>query len=224
MEGLGQELAAADVEDEGHPGLGQAGPDGVEIDVGGREVPGGVRGHPKGRDPSFECLFQGQEGACRVVEGQVADGLQPGVGRAEGGHRPVEGLRAAVEHARILAPGEVDQGEGRKDQLGVDPQGIEDAGAHLGIEGPGGHPALGALQDLGTDLEVPVGLPEVGQAGHQLRGARPGAVQPQGGEPVADALVGELTQPLGRLHEMAVGIEDCGFHETPQRFRPSGPA
>ena len=109
----------------------------------------------------------------------------------------------------------MDQGEGRKDQLGVDLEGIEDAGAHLGIEGPGGHPSLGALQDLGTDRLVPVGLPEVGQAGHQLCGARPGAVQPQRGEPVADTLVGELAQPLGRLHEMAVGVEDCSFHETP---------
>ena len=62
---------------------------------------------------------------------------------------------------------------------------------------------------------MPVGLPEVGQAGHQLCGARPGAVQPERGEPVADTLVGERAQPLGRLHEMAVGVEDRGFHGPP---------
>ena len=81
---------------------------------------------------------------------------------------------------------------------------------------PGGHPALRALQHLGTDLLVAVGLPEVGQAGHQLCRAGAGAVAAQGAEPVADPLVGELAQPLGRLHEVAVGVENCCFHETPR--------
>ena len=35
VERLGKELPAPDVEDEGHPGLGETAPDGVEVDMGG---------------------------------------------------------------------------------------------------------------------------------------------------------------------------------------------
>ena len=67
----------------GTPGLGQTGPHRVEVDVGGREVPGRVGGHPHGSDARIERDRQGVERAARVVERQVADGLQALVGGAE---------------------------------------------------------------------------------------------------------------------------------------------
>ena len=125
VERLGQELASPDVEHEGHPGLGQAGPDRVEVDVGGREVPGCVRGHPERGHSRLERLLQGAHGPAGIVEGQIADGLEPGVRSAEGDHGPVEGLGPAVEQFGILAPGEMGQGEGGEDELGVYLEGIE---------------------------------------------------------------------------------------------------
>ena len=212
---LGQELPAPDVEHEGHPGLGQAGPDRFQVDVGGREVPRGVGGEPDGRHAGLQRLLEGPQSPPGIVERQVAHRLEPLVRGTKCAHGPVQGPGPAVEHVGVLAPGEMGQREGREDELGLDLEGIEHPGAHLGVEGPGGHPALGALQHLGPDVLVAVGLPELGQACHQLGRPGPRSLQAERAEPVPQLRIGESAQPLGRLHEVAVGVEDPGVHGPP---------
>ena len=58
VEGLGQQLAAADVEDERHARLGQTGPHRFDVDVRRREVTGGVGRDPHRRDAFGERLVQ----------------------------------------------------------------------------------------------------------------------------------------------------------------------
>ena len=191
VEGLGQELAPTHVEHEGHARLGQPGPDRLEVDVGRREGARRVRGHPQGGHAGVERGLERVDGPFGAVEGQVADGLETVVGRAERRHGPVERLGPAVEDVEVLAEGEMPGGERREDELGRDPEGVEHPGAHVAVEGTRGHPALGTLQDLGADVGLALGRPQVGQARHQL--GRPAARSPQaeGGQALAHRGVGE---------------------------------
>ena len=129
----------------------------------------------------------------------------------------VQGLGPAVEDLGIPAPGEVAEGEGGEHQLRTNLQGIEHAGAHLGVECSRRHPPLGALEHVAPDLLVPVRLPELGQAGHQFGRPCPGALQAKRGELATDCIVGELAEPVRCLHQVAVGVEYRSFHRAPRQ-------
>ena len=107
------------------------------------------------------------------------------------------------------------QGEGREDELGIDLQGIEDTGADFRVEGTRGHPPLRSPQDIRPDVLPPVGLPEVREARHQLGRAGAGAFEAQGAESLAQPGVCECGEPVGRLHQMTVGVEDPCVHGPP---------
>ena len=111
-----------------------------------------------------------------------------------------------------------------EDELRMDAQGVEDPGAHLGVEGAGCHPALRAPQHVRTDLLVAVGVPDARQLRHQLGRPRPGARQAERFEAAAQRLVGELAEPVRRLHQVAVGVEDRSVHGGPPQFQVVRPA
>ena len=84
---------------------------------------------------------------------------------------------------------------------------------------PGAIQPFGALQHLGPDVLVAMGLPELGQARHELGRPGPRSLQAEGAQPVAQLRVGIPAQPLGCLHEVTVGVEDPGFHVAPRSHR-----
>ena len=84
---------------------------------------------------------------------------------------------------------------------------------------PGAIHPFGPWSTSRPDLLVPVRFPELGQAGHQFGRPGPGTLEAQRGQPAADRFVGELAEPVRRLHQVAVGVEYRSVHWAPRQVR-----
>src|ERR1700722_19291195 len=202
------------MKNEWHSGLGESGPQWIEIGMRGREVTGSLRRYPNRCYPLVDCLFERQDCSFRVSEGYKADGHEARIRITKCRHRPVECLGAPIEDAEILAPRELDQGEGREDQLCVDPEGIEHPRADFGVKSTRSHPALRPREHLGADLLVAVLLPEVRKACHQVIRLRSGTFKGERQELVSDLGIGEGPQPILSFHQVTVGVEDRCRHQV----------
>ena len=161
VERLGQQLAAADVEHERHarprpggprPGRGRRGP--------ARSRPGAPTA-PRRRPRRRRALARAaRRHAPGRRAGRKPTALRRGSGAQNATMARLSASVPAVEDVEVLAAGEVAQREGREHELGVDPQRVEHAGAHVGVEGAGRHPALRARDHLGADLLLTVRVPQ----------------------------------------------------------------
>ena len=190
----------------------------------GEKSPGASEGTHTAATPSSSASSSVASARAGSFRGEEPDRLEPGIGGAESNHGPVERLGPSVEDVRVVSRPEVAERERREDELRVDAERVEHAGAHVGVERPRRQPALGTLQDLGPDLLVPVRIPQVRELRHQLLGAGTRSEQAERLEAAPHGFVGELAEPIRRLHKVAVGVEYRSIHRAPRRCQVVRPA
>ena len=116
------------------------------------------------------------------------------------------GTRASVEQLGVVA-GELRRRERAEHELAVEAQEVEGSASFRGIEGPQRVPALGLHQRaFELDCRLLVAAACLGVY-HRLLGHRARAAKVEGTDPVAELGVGIADEPVGRLHQMAVGVE-----------------
>ncbi len=208
VELLGEQLASPDVQHERDAGLGQTGPDRLEIHVRRREGPWRFGWQPDGGDTEFERSIKFLDRAARLVQREVADGKQPLISAAELGHRPVQRPGAAVAHIRIIGTGELPERERREHQLRVNAERVEHPRAHARIERTRRPPSLRARDDIGADLLAALPLPQPRQRRHQCRSVLAGLLEAEGTELLPHVRLGVAGKPVLHLHHVAVRIED----------------
>ena len=130
---------------------------------------------------------------------------QPLVGLAEGGDGAVVGVGTAIEEVEVFAL--VLRGrERREHQLAVEAQQVEGPTALGRVEGAQCVPALGLHQRaLEGSRRLGIATP-LGGGLHRLVGQRPRATKLKRTQPFSCRRVGELLQPVGQLHQVAVRV------------------
>ncbi len=207
-------------------GLAGRGPHGVEADVAGRVRRRAARGDEQRRRAHRDRLGGEGAGAIEIGQGHVQAGQQSRVGGAELDHRPVVGACSTdgqLEIAGMLPSAQPGVVEGVEDQLAGEAEQIERPATILRDERSGGGEVL-AGHDLGRLVGEVVGrsMPgcqsvERGIEIAQLLGRVAGLAElvdagvVQRRDPLADACVGVVAQPVRRLHDMGVGV----VHDQP---------
>jgi hypothetical protein len=141
-------------------------------------------------------------------QGTVATASSRVVVGAERRHRPVQRRSAAVQEVEV-APGELRGGERREHELRRESQLVHHERPLRRIERTDCTPTLRAQQLLG------VGVDRGHSPGSTARGLfdgsvgeRPGATEGERPQRIGGRGVGELLEPTGKFHHMAVGVED----------------
>ena len=133
-------------------------------------------------------------------------GQQPLVLRAEVDDAPVQRPVAGPADLAVIVAGELGHGERGEHELAVEAQQIEGPAALAGVERAQGAPALGVHEpvlELGAGGAVDLAG---GGLGDGLLGQAPGPAELQAPDAVPHLLLDVAAQPVGQLHDVAVGV------------------
>ena len=196
--------------------------------MGGGALPARVRREEHRAAAAVDRLGDERAGRLGVEPRHLRDRDEAGVGGAEVGDRAVVRAGAADDEVGIT-PEELRRRERGEDQLAREPEEVERATALRRVERTERVPAL-----LGEQL----GLQAGGRGGvaaallgacDGLLGERPGTAQLELADARTHVGVGVARQPVGQLHQMAVGVVDdpildVGHGEPPRRCPVRCPA
>ena len=167
-------------------------PEGIEVAVARRALSGRRRRHLDSGNPQADGFLRLFERPGGVVEGHIADALQPRIG-AEARHRPVRRASPGIEGVFVAGGAERRKGGGGEDQLAGETQFLDGANPLDRIGRAIGETPLGAADQAFEDL--------FGR-GFRRRVRRRRAAQ----QPLFHGVFRERHQPVDGLHHMAVGV------------------
>ncbi len=218
-----QSAGAADVEHDGNAGVGRGRPDGVEGDVAWRVGWRATRSNQqRGRTQSDRLAGQ-FAGALEIGQWDVQRGQQARIGGTELDHRPVVGPGRAdrqLHVAGVLPRAQPRVVERVEDQLAGEAEHVERPAAVLGDEAAGGGEVL-AVHDFGRfGIDVLVGVMAGGETAERVVDVAKlfdGVARlaqfidrriRQRREPISKLGIGVVAQPVGRLHDVGIGVVD----------------